>query len=172
MEKYTMRKLRNSETLGAMLTMLGSILFHFLYDLFPNPLIATVAAVNESVWEHTKIVTTPYLLFGIYEWFRFGRQQPAQFVKAKALGLWSVPLLMISFYYTYTGIFGTRITVVDVLSAFVWSAVAFWISYRSLKRGAPVRKPRFFVFLILLLPLLQLVFTFFPPELPLFLSAV
>lgn len=172
MDKTSLRTIRNLEILGAILTMIGAVVFHFLYDLLPNPLIALIAATNESVWEHTKIVTTPYLLFAVYEWFKFGRHDPALFLKAKAIGLWSIPVLMITFYYTYTGIFGARSTVVDILSAFLWSAVAHLISYTILKHGKPAGNPRFSLFMILLLLFLQILFTFLPPDLPLFVSAV
>lgn len=35
---------------------------HFLYDFLPNPLVAAFAPVNESPWEHLKLVFWPTLL--------------------------------------------------------------------------------------------------------------
>ena len=38
------------------LAVLGGAALHFLYDVWPNPLTAVLAPVNESVWEHLKLL--------------------------------------------------------------------------------------------------------------------
>ena len=38
------------------LSILAGSALHFLYDLWPNPLTAVFAPVNESVWEHLKLL--------------------------------------------------------------------------------------------------------------------
>ena len=38
------------------LSILAGSARHFLYDLWPNPLTAVFAPVNESVWEHLKLL--------------------------------------------------------------------------------------------------------------------
>lgn len=43
---------------------LGFVL-HFLYEWMPNPLFALVSPVQESLWEHVKIVYWPLLLAGV-----------------------------------------------------------------------------------------------------------
>ena len=45
-------------------TLAGSCL-HFVYALWPNGLTALLAPVNESLWEHVKILYWPCLLSGI-----------------------------------------------------------------------------------------------------------
>ena len=44
----------------AVTTLAGACL-HFLYVLLPNPVTAVLAPVNESLWEHGKILLWPYL---------------------------------------------------------------------------------------------------------------
>ena len=44
----------------AVTTVAGACL-HFLYDLLPNPVTALFSPVNESLWEHGKILFWPYL---------------------------------------------------------------------------------------------------------------
>lgn len=46
-------------------TVLGIVL-HFLFQLWPSLLTEFVAPVNESLWEHIKIIFWPYLLAGLY----------------------------------------------------------------------------------------------------------
>lgn len=42
-------------------TLAGTVL-HFLYNIFPNPVTALLSPVNESLWEHLKILFWPYLV--------------------------------------------------------------------------------------------------------------
>ncbi len=42
------------------LSILAGSALHFLYDLWPNPLTAVFAPVNESVWEHLKLLYWPF----------------------------------------------------------------------------------------------------------------
>ena len=48
------------------LTTLAGIGLHFVFDLWPSLLTEFFAPVNESLWEHIKIVFWPYLLAGLY----------------------------------------------------------------------------------------------------------
>ena len=38
---------------------------HFIYDKFPNFITSIFAPVNESIWEHMKIIFTSTLIYGI-----------------------------------------------------------------------------------------------------------
>ena len=42
------------------------VLLHFLYDWFPHPLMALISPVNESIWEHLKVMFYPLLLSGLF----------------------------------------------------------------------------------------------------------
>ena len=45
-----------------------SFLWHFMYDLLPNNFFALFFPVNESIWEHMKILFTSTLLYGIIDY--------------------------------------------------------------------------------------------------------
>lgn len=47
-------------------TVLLGIGLHFLFDLWPSILTEFIAPVNESLWEHVKLIFWPYLLAGLY----------------------------------------------------------------------------------------------------------
>ena len=49
------------------LSILAGSALHFLYDLWPNPLTAVFAPVNESVWEHLKLLFFPVLVYTLFE---------------------------------------------------------------------------------------------------------
>ncbi len=41
--------------------------FHFGYDIFPNSISAIFFPVNESIWEHIKLIFTTFMIYGIIE---------------------------------------------------------------------------------------------------------
>lgn len=41
---------------------------HFLYNFLPNPLISILFPVNESIFEHMKIIFTSILIYGIIDY--------------------------------------------------------------------------------------------------------
>ena len=45
-----------------------SFLVHFAYDIFPNLIFSFIFPVNESIWEHMKIIFTSTLIYGILDY--------------------------------------------------------------------------------------------------------
>ena len=45
-----------------------SFLAHFMYDLFPNVITSFFFPVNESIWEHMKILFTSNLIYGLFDY--------------------------------------------------------------------------------------------------------
>ncbi len=45
-----------------------SFLFHFMYDWFPCLLTSLLFPVNESIWEHMKLLFIGTLVFGVFEY--------------------------------------------------------------------------------------------------------
>ena len=48
--------------LNSIFIFLIATISHFIYDLFPNSFTAIFFPVNESIWEHMKLLFTPYLI--------------------------------------------------------------------------------------------------------------
>ena len=76
-------------------TLAGSCL-HFLYALWPNGLTALLAPVNESLWEHVKILYWPCLLSGIL----LVRREPES-LGARAFSLLLSAAVMLGVGYLY-----------------------------------------------------------------------
>lgn len=56
--------------LGAIFTIFLGTLLHFTYQWSgKNNLVAIFSAVNESTFEHLKLLFTPMLIFSIFEYF-------------------------------------------------------------------------------------------------------
>ncbi|MBQ6546974.1 MAG: hypothetical protein IJL74_03140 [Bacilli bacterium] len=46
-----------------------TFLFHFLYEWFPNPVFSIFFPVNESIWEHMKLLYSGFLFWSFIERF-------------------------------------------------------------------------------------------------------
>ena len=55
--------------INSIITFALCFLTHFLYDWFPNPIFSIFFPVNESIWEHMKMLYTTILLYGLIEYF-------------------------------------------------------------------------------------------------------
>ncbi len=157
------------EIVGFFIVSALAVIFHFLYDWSGgNMVLAFFSPVNESVWEHVKIVVFPFILYAIVELF-FLDLDLKKFVFAKTMSLWIMVILMIVFFYTYTGIVGENIMAVDIISTFVYIAIGFIVSYKIMCSYLdPEKYFKFSLIMLLLLLALIFIFTFFPPQIPLF----
>ena len=70
-------------------------LLHFVYDWTgQSPVAGALAAVNESVWEHMKLLTTPWVLWSIAELVAVGRSGlPVTAARAAGLLAGLAPIL-------------------------------------------------------------------------------
>ncbi len=150
-------------------SVLGTFL-HFLYDITGGFILAApFSAVNESTWEHTKLLYFPMLLVTLFQRRYFPDNKSYYCIKLLGIltGLISIPVL----FYTLGGVFGKTPDIVNILIFFVSAAVGFYTEYRLLKKDSPpCRFPRTAFILILLIGLLFILFTFLTPEIPLFLD--
>lgn len=143
---------------------------HFLYQWSGESVAAApFAAVNESVWEHMKLLFWPMLLWAGAERAVLGGYSRG-FWPAKALGILLGLALIPALYYTYTGALGVSVMWVDIAIFFVAAAAAFLAETRMLARDWRCRGGARASALVLLL-LLSAAFvlcTFVPPRFPLF----
>ena len=168
------RELRRWEIVGFIATGLFGTLLHFVYEWTGgNRVIAVFSAVNESTWEHMKLLFIPFLVFTVVEFIVFSEAFRNFFaVKAASilLGLVSIPAL----FYTLTGMFGKFPDWVNITIFFLADALLYFVSYRLLTDGA-LRGGAMQLAGFALLWALLFAFVWFPyrtPPLPLFLDPV
>ena len=151
---------------------LGSLL-HFAFEWSGRAIpIAPIAAVNESVWEHLKLAFWPALLYAALEYGRFGKSAN-NFSFAKTLGIYLIPITIVVLYYAYTAILGHGLLIVDIAIFVVAVIVGQLVSYKLLTSSPlPERLNRFALIALAILGILFVLFTFYPPHLPLFRDSV
>jgi len=154
---------------GAALSFGIAALLHFVYDWSGGlRFTAIFASVNESVWEHVKIMLWPYLLWSFAVYYILN-PNVRRLVVARTVGAYAVGLLTICFFYIYTGILGRNVAAVDIAMAAVWLLAGEIISLRVLNARWAARE-YYLVCLaaLVLLVVMLLCFTVSPPRLGLF----
>ena len=145
---------------------LGTLL-HFTYNWSNNNLfIGAFSAVNESTWEHLKLIFFPMLITTIIGYFYIGKTIP-NFLCAKTLGIITSILFTIVFFYTYTGILGTNLAFLNILTFIISIIIGEYIAYKFMISNVSCNKTISFILLILLL-FSFILFTYFTPKIGLF----
>lgn len=147
----------------------GSLL-HFVYKWSGNNLIVGVfGAVNESTWEHLKLLFWPAFIFSIVEYFLIGRQYN-NYITAKAISFYLGISLIVCLFYIYTGIVGKNFLFVDISIFIISVIVSQYVSYIITKSSIQINDTANLVSVIatILLVLSFIFFTFTPPQIQLF----
>jgi len=87
--------IKKIKIIGIFIIFLLCFPLHFLYELLPNSLFSIFTPVNESVWEHMKLIFTSYLLYGIIDYFWLNKDNK---FNNFLLQLFIVPLLGVILY--------------------------------------------------------------------------
>lgn len=153
---------------GFAVTSLGGTLLHFLYEwLGEARWIAAFSGVNESTWEHMKLLFWPMLIYAAVEFLFFRERRDFPCIKARGilLGLILIPVL----FYTANGIVGKTPDWLNIAIFFVSAAASYFYEWRAFKSGKIVCKHPVLSFCILLaIALLFVVFTFAAPRINIF----
>lgn len=163
-------QLKTWRVVGAIFTIIFGSLLHFIYDWSNNnDLVGVIGAVNESTWEHLKLLFWPTLIYGLVEYFFLGNKDKNFFI-GKAVSLYSGILLIIVLFYTYTGIVGTHFVLMDILIFIISVIVSQYLDYLILKSNKNFQNYASTISLVSIgiLVLMFIAFTFTPPLIPLF----
>ena len=156
------------QLIGFSVTSLGGTILHFLYDwLGKAAWVAPFSGVNESTWEHMKLLFWPMLAFAVTQCFFFKERRDFWCVKLRGilLGLTLIPVL----FYTYNGVIGKSPDWINIAIFFISAAVSFVYETKKFKSEKIVCKHPWCAFLLLLvIGILFFVFTFYTPEIGIF----
>ena len=154
---------------GFVFTSVSGVLLHFLYDWSGQSVIAaTFSAVNESIWEHLKLLFFPMFLFALVENRKAGKNYPGFWcvkLTGVVFGLILIPVL----YYTINGVFGGTPDWINIAIFFAVTAAVYLLETRLfLKSTIPCKNSDGALNVLYITAALFLVFTFFPPHIPFF----
>ena len=153
---------------GFAVTSLGGTLLHFLYEWLGGAVwAAPFSGVNESTWEHMKLLFWPMLIFALVQSRPFRDREDFWQVKLKGIliGLLLIPVI----FYTYNGSVGRSPDWLNIAIFFIAAAVAYIYEARELSKTAATRKSSKIALLLLLAIALSFVlFTFRTPDIGIF----
>ena len=156
------------ELAGFAAAALGGTILHYLYDWLGEAVwIAPISGVNESTWEHMKLLFWPMFIFAAIESFFFRDIESFWCVKLKGtlLGLSLIPIM----FYTYNGAIGRSPDWLNISIFFISAAIAYIYEARQFKSGSEICKnPKRALVSLIGIALLFVIFTFKAPELGIF----
>ena len=154
--------------LGFAVTACGGTVLHFLFEWLDGAVwIAPFSGVNESTWEHMKLLFWPMFLFAVFEWLFFREEKAFWCIKLRGivLGLALIPVL----YYTYNGVVGKSPDWINIAIFFVSAAIAYlWETKQFTKENIPCPAPKRAIAILLGIAVLFILFTFVTPQIGIF----
>jgi len=141
------------------LSLLAGVVLHFVYDWFPNPVTALIAPVNESLWEHAKLLfwpltVTAFCLCG-------GKMQA---LAARLLAAVAASLSVVAAGYIYHILLRGEALAVDVVLYAAAMALGFWLAEPLEKWTVTPGRQKLAVALTCIMAVLFIWFTYAPPE--------
>ena len=165
-----MTQLLKIEILVTVISIILGTLLHFTYQWSNgNLFVASFSAVNESVWEHLKLIFFPMLIVGIIEYF-FVKNITKNYLEAKTIGIFIAICFVVVSFFTYIGIIGTNAFIIDILIFIISIVLGEYIAYKLMKRKNESDIKTLVLSGIILLFLFScfVLCTYFPPKVNLF----
>lgn len=156
--------------MGFAVTSLGGTILHFLYDwLGEATWIAPFSGVNESTWEHMKLLFWPTFIFAVVQSFFFKDRKDFWCIKLRGilLGLILIPII----FYTFNGVIGKSPDWINIAIFFISSATAYLCEVRLFnKNELHCKAPKAAIAALSVIALFFVIFTFRTPEIGIFMD--
>ncbi len=161
--------MKKTKIVGVFISMILSVILHYLYEWFPNSITSLIAPVNESVWEHMKLIVSANLLFGIMEYIILKKKKIEYNNLLLAYAITSVlgVILYLLFYIPLNDFFGYK-GYITVILLFIIFTIMGIINYYLLKKNKITCGKEIGILLIIVTYYVFGYFTYHPPKLNLF----
>ena len=157
------------QLMGFAVTSLGGTILHFLYEWLGRAIwIAPFSGINESTWEHMKLLFWPMFIFSIIQSFFADNITNYWCIKMRGilLGLIIIPII----FYTYNGVIGKSPDWINIAIFFISAAIAYIHETRLFKSDLVHCRfsERACFGILCIVALLFVVFTFITPRIGIF----
>lgn len=161
------KTIRNYQILSSIFVIILGILFHFTYKLSGgNKIVAIFSAINESTWEHLKLVFFPMLISLITGYFYIGKNIK-NYICSKTLGIIAAMGFIVIFFYTYSGILGKNIAIIDIISFVIAVIIGEALSYILIINKLKCNK-KIAIIILTIIAISFVIFTYYPPDFGIF----
>ncbi len=158
--------------MGAIIWIVLTFISHFMYELFPNNIVASFFPINESIWEHMKLFVTPAIIVFIIEMI---------YMKKKRICIQNNYLALLIEIMSSIGIFLTIFLpyyfkfehnlIITVIMMILSIGIAKYLGYIVVSEKNELILNIFSIPLILIIVIMNIIFTFAPPSNLLFIDA-
>ncbi len=163
------KRMLRLEICGIFFILVMSVFEQNLYVLSDRNLIGIMfGSVNNSIWEITKTIMFPYVIWSMLELLTL-RPPFHKFVIVKTISLYALGVGYICLCIFISAFGGDESYMPDFIAAIVSIAVSLWLSYRLL--FSDMKTENLFlpaIFMLLLFVAVFLSFTTFPPQMLIF----
>lgn len=162
--------MKKSTLLAFLVIGIMGTLWHFLYEWSNNnTIIGLIAPVNESTWEHLKLLFFPTVIYRFFEYI-FTKNKPKNYIPATLLSLIAGMLSTVIIFYTYSGIVGYNISIIDIWIFFVSLIILLIVHSSITRRDILTSKKAQIISIILLIILVALfcIWSIYPPSIGIF----
>ena len=159
--------------LGIVFVSIIGTLAHFLYELSSySTFVGLFTPINESIWEHLKLLFFPVLLFSVIEYFV--RNKKECFVCSRTIALFIGMFFIVVAFYTISGVIGKAYDWVNIAIYYISVLIVFFGSELLIKncKKATNSCMALCLALLILTAALFFIFTFYTPVLNIFIDPV
>ncbi|MCX7774236.1 MAG: DUF6512 family protein [Clostridia bacterium] len=168
MENTCSSKQRGAIMLSTVWIFLLASLLHFGYSLTGFYPLSFICAVNESTWEHIKIIFFGALFTDVFLYFKYFKGN-ANFIAGLAPSLASIMVSVPMMFYGYMGVIGRDVFILDLIIAYLAGFFAQRILLRFTCGGKDFSSWKTASALaVVIMIFMFFLFTWYPPNLPLF----
>jgi len=157
------------QIISTIFVLTAGVLLHFAYEWSGNnTFVGLFSAVNESTWEHLKLIFFPMIITLIIGSFIF-KNDFSNYICAETIGILTAVLFTIILFYTYTGVIGKNYDFINIAIFFISVIFGEYITYKLTLNNFTCNR-YFYTIILILLTFSFLIFTFNPPKIGLFKS--
>lgn len=138
---------------------------HFMYELFPNNLIASFFPINESIWEHMKLFVTPGIIIFIFEYIYMKKARICiqNNYLALLIELTSSIGVFLTIFLPYYFKFEHSLIITILIMSFA-IIVSKYLGYLIMNEKNDLILNIIAIPIITILPIINIIFTFSPPN--------
>lgn len=161
--------MKRIKIIGVLIIFVLAFISHFMYNFFPNNLFSILFPVNESIWEHMKLLVTPVLLFSIFEYFYYKRKNISynNFLFSYSISCLLGIIIYLIIYIPLDNIFGHS-AIIAISLLFIVYIIVELISYYIMNLDNIRYSNIVGLFIILIMYVIFGYLTYFPPKINLF----
>lgn len=163
-----MNQLKRLTVIGIIFVVVLGIISHFVYEWSGNLFLAGFFfPVNESIWEHMKLIFFPTLIYSFYMDYKTKKEYPC-ISSSLYLGIIAGTLSIPVIYYTYSGILGNDNHILNIATFIISVLIAFFTVYHFTMSCGFASRINFLKLLVIILAICFFLFTYLPPDLGIF----